>query len=82
MAKRRLRLAGQCFDNSLAESLFATLQCELLDRQRWQTRAELATANFDYVERFYNPTRRHSGLGYRSPIEFETIAVIDEAPAA
>ncbi|MBA2533204.1 MAG: IS3 family transposase [Nocardioidaceae bacterium] len=64
------------FDNSLAESFFATLQTELLDRRHWKTRAELATAIFDYTERFYNPTRRHSRLGYLSPIAFEAAAAV------
>jgi putative transposase len=63
---------GDCFDNALAESFFATVQTELLDRRRWQTRRDLAVALFDYIERFYNPTRRHSRLGYLSPIDYET----------
>jgi putative transposase len=63
---------GDALDNAVAESFFASLQCELLDRHQWDTRAELARAMFHYVEAFYNPTRRHSTLGYLSPIEFET----------
>jgi len=78
---RRLRAAGllgsmgsigDCFDNSLAESFFGTLQLELLDRHRWQTREELASAIFDYLEAFYNPHRRHSSIGNFSPAEFES----------
>lgn len=66
-------------DNAVAESFFASLQCELLDRRQWATRAELAHAMFHWIEGFYNPTRRHSTLDYRSPVEFEqlhTAAVI------
>ena len=62
---------GDCFDNSLAESFFATLQMELLDRQKWETRQDLALAIFEYLEAFYNPVRRHSSIGYLSPVEFE-----------
>jgi putative transposase len=47
------------------------MQIELLDRRSWPTRADLANAIFEWLEAFYNPTRRHSALGYRSPIEFE-----------
>jgi transposase InsO family protein len=63
--------AGSAFDNALAESFYATLQTELLDRRRWQTRAELKLAIFEYIEGFYNRRRRHSALGYLSPEEFE-----------
>ena len=62
---------GDALDNAVAESFFASLQCELLDRHHWDTRAELARAMFHYVEAFYNPTRRHSTLGYLSPVDFE-----------
>jgi putative transposase len=55
----------------MAESFFGTLQLELLDRRRWQSRAELASAIFEYIEAFYNPTRRHSSIGNVSPVEFE-----------
>jgi putative transposase len=63
---------GDALDNAVAESFFASLQCELLDRHRWDTRADLARAMFHWIEAFYNPTRRHSTLGYRSPVDFET----------
>jgi putative transposase len=63
---------GHALDNAIAESFFASLQCELLDRHQWDTRAELVRAMFHYVEAFYNPLRRHSTLGYLSPIDFET----------
>ena len=68
---------GDAFDNAMAESFFHTIQLELFDRQRWSTRAELANAIFEYIEAFYNRTRRHSSLGMLSPIDYEhtTIAV-------
>jgi transposase InsO family protein len=69
---------GDALDNAVAESFFATLQTELLDRRSWPTRRILTTAAFDYIEGFYNRTRRHSTLGYRSPAEYERITV-DEA---
>jgi putative transposase len=62
---------GDCFDNGLAESFFATLQTELLDRTSWATRDQLAQAVFAYIEGFYNPRRRHSALGYLSPADYE-----------
>jgi putative transposase len=62
---------GDCYDNAMAESFFATLECELVDRSRWRTHAEARMAIFDYLEGFYNPHRRHSALGYLSPAEFE-----------
>jgi putative transposase len=62
---------GDALDNAMAESFFATLQLELLDRRRWETRRELARAVFEYIEAFYNPRRRHSALDYHSPIDYE-----------
>jgi putative transposase len=70
---------GDCFDNAVAESFFATLQTELLDRYWWSTRRQLATAVFDYIETFYNRRRRHSTLGYHSPADYEKITAV--APA-
>ncbi len=76
----RLREAGllgsmgrvaSAFDNAMIESFFGSMQIELLDRRIWTTRAELATAIFEYIEAFYNPVRRHSALDYRSPIDYE-----------
>ena len=58
-------------DNSLVESFFATLQTDLLDRQPWSTRTELAQAIFEYVEAFYNPIRRHSSLEMLAPNDYE-----------
>jgi len=62
---------GDGLDNAMMESFWSTMQIELLNRQRWKTRVELANAMFDYIEIFYNRRRRHSQLDYRSPIEFE-----------
>jgi putative transposase len=62
---------GDCFDNALCESFFATLECELLDRQRFRTQDEARRAVFDFIEGWYNLHRRHSSLGYLSPAEFE-----------
>jgi putative transposase len=62
---------GDCWDNAVAESFFATLKAELVDHQHYRTRDEAAGSIGDYIDRFYNPTRRHSHLGYKSPIEFE-----------
>ena len=62
---------GDCYDNAVAESFFATLKKELVRRRTWPTRRELIGEVFDYIEVFYNPTRRHSTLGYLSPAQFE-----------
>jgi putative transposase len=62
---------GDCYDNALAESFFATLECELIARGRWRTHSEARMAVFDYIEGFYNPRRRHSALAYLSPAEYE-----------
>jgi putative transposase len=63
--------AGDCYDNALCESFFATLECELLDRQRFRTQAEARMAVFEFLEGWYNPHRRHSGAGNLSPMEYE-----------
>ena len=62
---------GDAYDNAMAESFFATLECELLARHRFKTQDEARSAIFQFVEGFYNPRRRHSSLGYLSPDEFE-----------
>ena len=62
---------GTCFDNALMESFWSRVQVELLDRQAWSTRLELATALFEYLELFHNRQRRHSSLGMLTPMEFE-----------
>jgi len=62
---------GDCFDNAVAESFFATLECELLNQHQFLTRAEARSSIFGWMEGWYNPHRRHSSLGYLSPREFE-----------
>jgi len=62
---------GNCWDNAVAESFFATLKNELVHRRRWKTRTELRAAVFDYIEVFYNRRRLHSSLDYRTPAEVE-----------
>ena len=62
---------GDCYDNAMAESFFASLECELLDRTTFRNRAEAKTELFRWIEGWYNPHRRHSGIGHRSPINFE-----------
>ena len=64
---------GDCYDNSPMESFWGSMQIELLNRQKWRTNLELALAIADYIEHFYNSTRRHSALGYLTPIEFEDL---------
>lgn len=62
---------GDCFDNAMCESFFATLECELLDRRRFKNHEEARRAIFEFLEGWYNLHRRHSSLGYLSPAEFE-----------
>jgi putative transposase len=62
---------GDCYDNALAESFFATLETELIDRSDWATTSEAKAAVFEYIEVFYNRIRRHSSLGNLSPERFE-----------
>lgn len=62
---------GDAYDNALRESFFATLECELLDQERFRNQAEAKMRVFDFIEGCYNPHRRHSALGYESPLSFE-----------
>ncbi len=62
---------GDCFDNALAESFFATLECELLTAAPFRTHAQARVALFAYIEGFYNRRRRHAALGYLSPHAYE-----------
>jgi putative transposase len=62
---------GDAYDNAMCESFFATLECELLARCRFKTPAEARIAVFEFIEGFYNPRRRHSSIGYLSPVDFE-----------
>jgi putative transposase len=64
---------GQCWDNAVAESFFATIKRELIDTRTWPTRAGLHQAVFDYIEGWYNTRRLHSALGYLSPANYEAI---------
>ena len=73
--------AGDCFDNAMAESFFATLECELIERRVFQTQAEARMAVFQFIEGWYNTRRRHSALGYLSPNDFERAAAAAVAPA-
>jgi putative transposase len=63
--------AGEVWDNSAMESFFSSLKTERTWRKVYRTRAQACLNVFDYIERFYNPTRRHSTLGYVSPVQFE-----------
>ena len=76
---------GDAYDNAMCESFFATLECELLARCRFKTQAEARSAVFDFIEGFYNPRRRHSSIGYLSPMDYErrvtATAVVDARPA-
>jgi putative transposase len=66
---------GNCWDNAVAESFFASIKVELKPEQVWSTRAEGRTAIFEYIETWYNPQRRHSTNGYLSPIAYENQTV-------
>ena len=72
---------GDALDNAVAESFFATLRTNCLDRQSWTTRASLASAIFEYVECWYNPHRRHSALAYLSPLAYENRRLNPEGAA-
>ena len=62
---------GDAYDNAMAESFFASLECELIDRRVWKTHTEARHEIFTWIEAWYNPKRRHSSIGQISPIEFE-----------
>ena len=64
---------GDCYDNAPMESFWGSMQIELLNRQKWRTVLELSSAMADYIEDFYNSTRRHSSLGYLTPSEYEDL---------
>lgn len=64
---------GDCYDNAMMESFWGTLQLEVLDRQSWNSRDELANAIFEWIECWYNPERRHSSIGMLSPVDFEQL---------
>jgi transposase InsO family protein len=62
---------GDCYDNAVVESFFATLKTELVDEAGWATRDDARAGLFEYIEAWYNRERRHSSLGYRSPVQYE-----------
>ena len=73
---------GDAYDNAMAESFFASLECELLNRRRFRNQAEARMAVFEWIEGWYNPHRRHSALGYLSPINYERKMQSRELPNA
>jgi transposase InsO family protein len=83
LAKRGIRVSmsrrGNCWDNAVAESFFATLKTELIHRQKWRSLAELRGALFEYIHVFYNRQRRHSSLGYKTPAQVEETYHLDQA---
>jgi len=70
---------GNCWDNAVAESFFATIKTELVYRQRWASRTELRAAVFEYIEVFYNRRRLHSSIGYKTPAEVENDYALTKA---
>ena len=64
---------GNCWDNAVAESFFGTMKTELVYHEDWATRADARSAIFEYIEVFYNGCRRHSSIGYVSPVEYESM---------
>lgn len=64
---------GDAYDNAMAESFFATLECELIARRTWKTKTQARLEIFTWIETWYNPRRRHSALGQMSPINFENL---------
>ena len=73
---------GDCFDNALCESFFATLECELLDRHTFHTQTEARLAVFEFIEGWYNPHRRHSAIDYLSPNRYEALHARTPQPAS
>ena len=70
-AVKSMSRKGDCWDNAVAESFFATIKGEMIDHEDYATRGAAITAIGEYIDGFYNPCRRHSAIGYVSPIEFE-----------
>jgi len=71
---------GDCYDNAMCESFFATLECEVLDYRPFETQTDARLAIFDFIEGWYNTQRRHSALGYNSPVNSERLH--DSIPSA
>ncbi len=80
-AVKSMSRKANCWDNAVAESFFATIKGEMIDHEEYETRAEAIVAIDDYIENFYNTRRRHSAIGYVSPIEFEMMFMREEAAA-
>src|SRR4029078_7726138 len=78
---RSMGSKGDCFDNAVAESFFATLKKELVHRRSWPNRHELTSELFEYIEAFYNRVRRHSTLGMLAPLEFEKSTLLPDGPS-
>jgi hypothetical protein len=76
--KVSMRGKGNCYDKSAVESLFKSLKAELVWRRNWKTRREVEVALFEYINGFYNPRRKHSALGWKSPAAFEQWAAQHE----
>jgi transposase InsO family protein len=77
-----LHQTGDCWDNAVAESFFATLEHELLIEYHWATHTEARQAIFEFVEVWYNRERQHSSLGYVSPVQFEQQLLVHSVRAA
>ena len=75
LAKRGFKVSmsgkGNCYDNAVVETFFKTVKAELIWRHTWHTRRQVHTALFQYINGFYNPRRRHSAIGGKSPLAFE-----------
>jgi putative transposase len=79
-AVKSMSRRGNCWDNAVAESFFATIKGEMIDHEEYDTRAEAIAAIADYIG-FYNTRRRHSAIGYVSPVEFEMAFMREKAAA-
>lgn len=80
-AVKSMSRKGNCWDNAVAESFFATIKGEMIDHEEYETRAEAIAAIDDYIDGFYNTRRRHSSIGYVSPVEFEMMFMREEMAA-
>lgn len=74
-------MGRSCFDNALCESFFATLECELIERERFDTKGQARMAVFEFIEGWYNPRRRHTALEFQSPIQYEENYLLTEQAA-
>lgn len=72
---------GNCWDTAVAESFFATLEWELIQENDWHTHQEARRSLFEYLEVWYNRKRRHSGLGYKSPADYEAERMLSQTTA-